>query len=57
MEEEFNGILRRRKEKEKELWQMAGGDLAGVKKRKVDGGLTCIELPVRFDKWASFMSL
>ncbi|GFR72824.1 tRNA-dihydrouridine(20) synthase [NAD(P)+]-like [Elysia marginata] len=50
MEEEYCIILRKRKTKESEILRMAGGDSAGVKKRKVDGGLTCFELPVRFEK-------
>ena len=50
MEEEYGNILMRRKEKERKILQMTGGDFAGVKKRKLDGGLTCFELPVRFEK-------
>ncbi|RUS76586.1 hypothetical protein EGW08_015664 [Elysia chlorotica] len=50
MEEEYSNILMKRKEKERQILHMAGGDFAGVKKQKLDGGLTLFELPVRFDK-------
>ncbi|XP_059164979.1 tRNA-dihydrouridine(20) synthase [NAD(P)+]-like [Physella acuta] len=50
MQEEYKTILQKRREKEKQLNDLAGGDCRGVKKRKAENGLEVIELPVRFDK-------
>ncbi|GFO06126.1 tRNA-dihydrouridine(20) synthase [nad(p)+]-like protein [Plakobranchus ocellatus] len=50
LDEDYQNTLLRRREREKALLLRAGGDYAGVKRKKTNDGLTCFELPVRFDK-------